>query len=134
MGEFWRREFVIPGVSIVKDIVSLISFPKQTLSIILNLISLVIVGIVLCKRFKKEDLFLFIFTIIGVGFPLFTCVNSPNISCLSSQIRYMYQIFPLYLFLGNMELSKRGTFYFNLIYIVVSFLCCTLFFMQAYIY
>lgn len=130
---FWNREFAMPWIPIIKDMLALFNGKPHSLSIVLNLIALLGALFIIIKSFKKER-FLSSFAFVGCIVPLFTCVTVETIACLSSEIRYIFQIFPIYILMGNLNLNKRVSFYFDVIYITISFMCCTLFFMNAYIY
>lgn len=129
----WHREFALPWVSTIRDIIALFKGVPYSLSIVLNLIFLFGSIFLIIRSFKKEK-FLSVIALIGCIVPLFTCVTVETIACLSSEIRYIFQIFPIYILMGNLNLNKRASFYFDVIYITLSFMCCTLFFMNAYIY
>lgn len=129
----WDRFTCFPWTPIINDLIALKNLPSKSIVIILSLIMIAFTIYIICKSFKKEKILSLMLTF-GMIFPLCSCCLRESVACTGSIIRYVLFLFPIYILMGNLNISNNKRILLNLIYYTLTFLCCMLFFMEGFIY
>lgn len=132
-GSAWDKFSCMPWTPIIKDLIALKDLPAKSIVIILTLITIALTIYIICKSFKKEKI-LSSMLLIGTIIPLCACLTRDSVAATASEIRYIMFLFPIYILMGNLNISNNKRILLNLIYYTLTFLCCMLFFMEGFIY
>jgi len=128
---FWQRTLSLPWRGIILDIDAL-SSSYLHLPIIINLLSLTLL-VSLCLWAGKKYPFLSLYAFISVIIPLTMPVIHPGVPATTSLFRYVFGMFPVYLFIGELPFRKGTLLGLLVPYLTVSMLVSVVFFLKRFI-